>query len=379
MTDTETRLRDYLQTKAATVPDDAEPPGLDEPAPRRRIWPVLAAAATIAAVIAVPVVSKLNTTPPPPSAPPAAKPGLRVPYAVMAKPVTLHDGDVTVSLDLNQFSFRDSARVEGGWVILYQDQSVRGYRLGLVKPTGDPIPFGPSTAYGFEVSPDHRQVATVTPDGAGAGKTRLVVLDVATGNEVESHELPPGGLTPTGWNKDGVWLIAEYSSKVQPVLWKPGSDQFTQLEVADYGANLFVGSASDRVLAVTKKGSTTCLKAGTARDGKLAVDAEYCAGTSAQGYAGFSPDGATIVNLDRRVAVTGGRTTKLALPAGNLMAPPVFEDATHLLAQIRGAAGAATTPRSTPQQIFYRCDVTTGACEAVYTAPADTWVNLGQP
>jgi hypothetical protein len=376
MTDTETRLRDYLQTKAATVPDDAEPPGLDEPVARRRIWPVLAAAATIAAVLAVPVVSKL-TAEPPPSVQPAAKPGLRVPYAVMANPVTLHDGEVTVRLDDTMTSFRDSARVDGGWVILHQDKQFRGYRLGLLRPTGTVTPFGPAAAFGFAVSPDHRQVVTVTP--AGAGKAHLVILDVATGNEVERRELPSGELTPVGWNKEGVWLIAEYSSKVLPVVWKPGADQFTQLQVEDYGANLFVGSTSDRVMAVTKKGSTTCLKAGSARDGELDVDAEYCAGTTAQGYAGFSPDGATIVNLDRRTVVTGGRTTKLALPTGNLMAPPVFEDATHLLAQIRAEGGAVTTPRSSPQQVFYRCDVTTGACEAVYTAPADGWVRLGQP
>jgi hypothetical protein len=378
MNDTETRLRDYLQAKAGTVPDDAESPGLDEPASRRRIWPVLAAAAAIAAILAVPVVSKLTATPP---VQPAAKPGLRVPYAVMSSPVTLHDGDVTVPVDANEFSFRDSVRVDGGWVILHQDEKSRGFRLGLLRPTGDLTPFGPPTAYGFEISPDHRQVVTVTP--VGAGKTRLITLDVATGNEVDSHELPSAGLTPAGWNKDGVWLIEEYSSKVLPVLWKPGTDQFTQLQVADYAANLFVGSTSDRIMAVTKKGSTTCLKAGTAHDGKLVVDAEYCAGTTAQGYAGLSPDGATIVNLDRRVAVTGGRTTKLALPPGNLMARPLFEDATHLLAPVQGAAGqptgSVTAPRSSPRQVFYRCDVTTGACEAVYTAPADTWVRLGRP
>ncbi|GAA1508905.1 hypothetical protein [Kribbella lupini] len=372
MTDTETRLRDYLQTKAATVPDDAEPPGLDEPVARRRIWPVLAAAATIAAVVAVPVVSKLTAEPP--AVEPAAKPGLRVPYAVMANPVTLHDGDVTLPLDDTMTSFRDSARVDGGWVILHQDKESRTYRLGLLRPTGDLTPFGPGEARGFEVSPDHRQVVTAT--SAGGGRTRLVTLDIATGNEVNSLVVPYGSITPRGWNSDGVWLIEEYSSKVPPVLWKPGTDQFTQLQVDDYAANLFVGTASDRVMAVTQKGSTTCLRAGTARDGQLAVDAEYCAPATERRYAGFSPDGATIVNLDHRVAVTGGRTTKLALPAGALVGPPVFEDATHLLATLDGKPAGHL---GSVQEVFYRCDVTRGACEAVYTAPADTWVRLGQP
>ncbi|ADB31459.1 hypothetical protein Kfla_2385 [Kribbella flavida DSM 17836] len=374
MTDTETRLRDYLHARAASVADDAEPPGLDESAtPKRHLWPVLMAAAAIGAVLVlvVPLVARVSG----PDRVLAERPGtgLGVPFVLGTDALTLHDGETSVPLDVGLPSFRDTARVDGGWLIQTQAQGTRSFRLGLLRTDGSVKPFGPADTLGFRLSPDRRHVVTAVP--ADRGKTRLVILDVATGAETDSMVAPMGLITPTGWNHQGVWLIEEYSSSVKPQLWRPGTDRLVELDVPEYAAHLIVQPGTERVLAVTRKGGATCLRAGTPRDGGLAVDREQCGAVKTQVYAALSLDGATMVNLDQRLAVdvATGRRITLELPGDRHLSLPRFEDATHLLVVATDLSSGGSAP---PETVF-RCDVTTGACRSVYNVPAGTRIGLG--
>lgn len=375
MNETETRLRDYLQATANTIPDDAESPGLDETAgPRRRVWPVLLAAAAIAAilVLTVPLLTRLNNNEPAP-----AEPGdsLGIPYIVFSgldrrpdvpavSESILHDGKQTVPV-----AGSVGGRAGGGWMTATMDRPGGTSRIGVLQPNGQVRPIGPPNARPFVLSPDRTQVATTVPDGKG--KTRIVVLDISSGKEVADVTLSQQITVLYGWNKDGIWLAEDYNVKAQPIVWQPTTGQLTNVAVPDFGLGLVAPGGTDTVLVTTRRGENWCLKAGTLSGGKLSIARQYCGTGGPHIYPVLSPDGKTIINTEQKVAidVATGKVTKLDLK-GELMGlpQPIFEDATHLL----------LAPLTSQQQVD-RCDVTTGSCKVALTAPADHGVKLVNP
>ena len=140
MTDTETRLRDYLHTTAATVRDN--PPGLDletDGTPHRRRWPVLLAAAAIAIVLvlAASFLTRFSPDRSEPAGPPAPVSGEapRIPYTVSEKRVTtLYDGEQKVRVTFpSDGYFR--GRVGGGWLALKMPEN-RILQAGILLPNG---------------------------------------------------------------------------------------------------------------------------------------------------------------------------------------------------------------------------------------------------
>jgi hypothetical protein len=150
MNDTETRLRDYLQAKASTVPDTAQGPGLETPDGSHRRWPVMLAAAGIAAILVL-AASFLTRQPDTQVAPagPVSGAAPRVPYTVsQGRGVTLHDGARQVrvpSTFLFDGFFR--GRVGGGWLTLETPRN-RPMQVGLLLPDGSLPPARPSRRAG---------------------------------------------------------------------------------------------------------------------------------------------------------------------------------------------------------------------------------------
>lgn len=153
MTNTETRLRDYLHSKAATIQD--EPPPLTLPIRRHRAWPVVVAAAAIAAilVIAIPVAFHLsgkNKTAPPPADKPSNE--LRIPYTLSKDRTVpdLHDGGQTVPSASLYADYQ--GRVGGGWLI-DKPNDEPPTRAGLLMPDGHFRPLGPPNSRSAVPSP----------------------------------------------------------------------------------------------------------------------------------------------------------------------------------------------------------------------------------
>jgi hypothetical protein len=400
MNETETRLRDYLQATANTIPDDAESPGLDEPAAHRRhVWPVVLAAAAIAAilVLTVPLLTRLNKNDP---APAVSGDSLGIPYIVFngldlpagdptVSESILHDGKQTIPVA--DSSYAVDGRAGGGWMTATMDKPGGTSRIGILQPDGKVRPIGPPNAAYFELSPDRTQVATTVPDGKG--KTRVVVIDISSGKEVADVTLPHQTTVLWGWNKDGIWLAEDYIVKVQPTVWQPTTGQLTTVAVPDFDLGLVAPGGTDTVLVTTRRGENWCLKAGTLSGGKLSIARDYCGTGGRSIYPVLSPDGRTIINTEQKVAVevATGKVTKLDLK-GELMGfpQPIFEDTSHLLVTPLAQPSPQSPPKTplpteggtrrlvTSQEV-YRCDVTTGSCKVALTAPADHGVKLVNP
>jgi hypothetical protein len=392
MNDTENRLRDYLQTKAATVPDEAHGPGLELDAtgtPSKRGWvPIVLAAAAIGAVLvlAVPFLTRLADNQPTAADSPAALPtgpvstgAPRIPYAVTVQdnpdnpPDTwwafIQDGDQKV--ENPGVKGEVLARLDGGWLVTTGQSDPKKQQAAIVAPEGEVRPLGPTGGSYPVVSPDGRQVA-VAVSPFGAKDSQVVVVNVEDGRETARIDLPLSAVRLIGWNKDGIWLTPELVESWPVSVWQPGTDQ--PRSVGELGRGVQVNRSSDVVVQLDAKGAGGyCAKASTLGAKGLELKREYCfqPGVSEQAavYVAPSPDGRTMV-LSTRVAVdiATGKATKLGIPAnfgGWTWNSAVFEDPATVIvvADTRGVKPVAQT--------MFRCSVTTGECKAILTAQAN--------
>ncbi|MFG1905326.1 hypothetical protein [Kribbella sp. NPDC048928] len=377
MNDTETRLRDYLHSQAATVPDTAQGPGLER-STRRRHWPVLATAAAIAVVLVVTVTFLTRLAPdssvPVPAGPPpgpVSNAAPEVPYTVLTGEkvtdlhATLHDGDRTVSIPRGVSGF--FGRVDGGWLAM---SGPRGDHAAILKPDGTLRTLGPDHIELPALSPNRSQIAVI--HRLEDTKGELVVVDVKSGKEVSRSPQLPVMPSQLGWAKDGIWYrVDEVGAPNKPTayslhFWKPKSDHVMDVAFPNYDGGLAAPPTSDVVALTTRKGNNRCLKAGVLRDGAFDEAREYCDVAAAATYPVLSPDGRTMVSSDVKLAidVQTGKQTKLRLPANTRVTEwpePVFENVSQLLLVTEPDANN----RLPVQEQVFRCDVRSGECAAV--------------
>ncbi|WP_410788359.1 hypothetical protein [Kribbella sp. C-35] len=365
MTDTETRLRDYLHTQAATVPDNAQGPGLESPE-RRRNWPVLAAAAAIVVVVVLAASLLTRGDRPDPArrpAPPVSGAAPQVPYTVYEEN-SLHDGKQTVRIPkgIDGFFF---GRVGGGW--LGQQLSVPGqFRPGILLPNGIFRTLGPDRSDGQQLSPDRKQLAMYHYLSNTRGQ--VIVIDIQSGRQVAQLPAEAGRPTILGWNQDGLWLDRE---KAGLVVWQPASGQQRRVSIAGFDGSASIPAAAGTVVVSAKAGGKRCLKAGALRDDGFKVLREYCDDGPEHLYPVLSPDGRTMIQSARAEAIdiNTGQVTKLKLQnrMSDALPQPVFENGTQLLTltETVGVGGAVHN------QLF-RCDVTSGECKLL-VEKADAW------
>jgi hypothetical protein len=398
MSDTETRLRDYLQAKADTVADTSAGPGLETTGTTsgRRGWmPIALAAAAIGAilVLAVPYLmartdagrpDPAGTTQPTPAAPtkgPVPTYAPRVPYtlAVNTKPVTSLD-PVWVSLFDNGKTIKNPGnigevvgRVADGWLVL---KGTIGSRrsLGVLDTSGKFRTLGPSNAASPYLSPDHRQVVvgqstgepgTPSPDD----DSHIVVLDVATGKEVARISGP--GVGPAGWTKDGVLLMGGTQANPTVLSWQPGSQQTTQVHGLQHAETMQAIPATGQLLENDWKG---CVRLGIVRGDQFVEQHKYCGAADFEPAA--SPDGRTLFDPRTKVAVdtVTWKTTKIGLPdILRGMSWPVFEDASHVLVVTQDLDPTPAIDR------MYRCSVATGECKLLQTGKSGEVLRLRKP
>ncbi|WP_433167418.1 hypothetical protein [Kribbella sp. CA-247076] len=361
MNDTETRLRDYLQATAATVPDT--PPGFDletTSTSARRRWPVLLAATTIAVVLVLAgsFLTRLGPTEPDPADMPAPASGPpRVPYTETKNRVsTLYDGDQQVPVKFRTDGYF-RGRVGGGWLGLEMPPS-RILQVGVLRPNGTFWPVGPPRSESPVASPDGTQIAMVARDADGKG--RVLVVDARTRREVASTPVQAGLPPAIGWNKSGIWLSLDAAGSR---VWQPGSGEPRPIAVPGYLGAGSITAATDTVVLATRDGQNRCLKAGAVRGTTFEIQREYCDQGPEQLYPVLSPDGRAMIHSVQKVAVdiATGKVTKLQLPERMLDWPEaVFEDGTHVLALSERDGDMGALLRE-----LYRCDVTTGKCTLV--------------
>ncbi|WP_344841085.1 hypothetical protein [Kribbella ginsengisoli] len=393
MNDTETRLRDYLHTKAADVPDSAHGPGLELDATStstRRHWaPMALAAASIGAVLilAVPFLNSLGGNQPGTAGSPASGPvsaeAPRLPYSITVannpgNPLdtwwaTIRDGKTTVRNPGVKGEL--VARLGEGWLVTTGYPDPLKSQAAIVSKNGKLRPIGPLEADTPAISPDGKQLAIpVAPHGAK--DSQVVVVNVADGREVSRLRIPTPMLSSFGWNKAGIWLYANNADRTPMYLWQPGTAEARKLPAL--GAEIALASGSDTFGYSTAEGAGYCAKAATLGSSGPEVKRQYCSDKPALHTVSLSPDGGTMVVGGPWVAVdvAGGKQTKLNLPAGLVGTSPVaFENATDLL--VLGLVPGKTLAKPTAQTI-YRCRVTTGECKALVTEKPGEVFGLGQ-
>ncbi|GAA3131314.1 hypothetical protein JOF29_007578 [Kribbella aluminosa] len=358
MTDTETRLRDYLQAQATTVPDTAQGPGF-EPLARRRHWPVLAAAAAIAVVLAVSVtfLTRLSGDTPQPAEPVPTGPPT-IPYT---DGTTLHDGGQRVRMPkgLDAFLF---GRLDGGGWLAMSTPRPRQFQAAVLNPDGTFRAIGPERSDGNTLSPDRKQVAVMHYLTGTRGE--IVIVDIKTGKAVSRTPLSHQP-TLLGWNRSGLWMANEGVTTNELMVWpQPGSGRPEHLDAPGFEGGLSAPADTDTIALTTRQGSDRCLKAGVLRDGALKILRQYCDAGPESVYSVMSPDGRNIVNSHAKlvVDVRSGKITKLQLPAADEMTdfpPPQFEDANRLIL-------LSTPPRNQHKPpAMYRCDVRSGECAVI--------------
>ncbi|MEU8224274.1 hypothetical protein [Kribbella sp. NPDC048915] len=396
MTDTETRLHDYFQTQADTVPDTAEGPGLAVPGgtepTRSRRWPVLLAAAAVAGALALTATVLSGVTDREPSVAgipsassvpvPAGKP--LIPYAVTVQNnpdnpldtwwATIHDGDRTVKNPGVQGDVL--ARVDGGWLVTTGYPDPAKSQAAVVSPSGQVRPLGPLGAGYPVVSPDGRQIA-VPLSKSGAPSGEVVVVDVKSGDEVARVTVTTPNLELIGWNKDGVWMNP-HSPDARPVtVWQPGPSNEVRT-VGNLEGEIVVARGTGTVVQLTNKGGRKyCANAATLGAKGLEIKREYCfdarttEGNVVAPYVALSPDGMTMV-LSTQVAVdvATGQVSSLTLPAkARLAGGGVFEN----------PANVVVIDDAQAEQKMFRCAVASGECKQVVTSAPDEIIKAVQP
>lgn len=365
MTDTETRLRDYLHTQAATVPDNAQGPGL-EPPERRRTWPVLAAAAAIVVVVVLAASLLSRGDRPDPArrpAPPVSGAAPQVPYTVY-EDNSLHDGKQKVRLPkgVDGFFF---GRAGGGWL----GQLMPGagqFRPGILLPNGTFRTLGPDRS-GFQVlSPDRKQVAMFHYLSNTRGQ--VIVVDIQSGKQVAQLPAAAGSPELLGWNQDGLWINR---GKAGLVVWQPAPGQQRPVSIAGFDGSVAIPPAAGTIVVSAKVDGKPCLKAGALRDDGFKVLREYCAEGQAHLYPVLSPDGRTMIQSERAEAIdiNTGQVTKLKLKdrMTDTLPLPVFENGTQLLTLTETIAAGGVVHNQ-----LFRCDVTSGECKLL-VEKADGW------
>jgi len=359
MTDTETRLRDYLQAQAATIPSDAEGPGLDEPRHRRH-WPVLAAAAAIVVVVVL-AASLLtrsgdDTEPARPPGPPGPGTAPQVPYTVDTDDA-LHDGKQVVRIPKGADGYFFGRVAGGGWLGSLMP-GVGKFQVGILTPKGTFRIIGPPRSGGQVLSPDRKQVALFHYLSNTRGQ--VLVFDITTGKQVAQLPAAPGQPDMLGWNQDGLWMGR---GKAGLVVWQPATGQQRTVSVPGFDGAAAIPPAAGTVVLSAKVDGKRCLKAGALRDDGFKLQQQYCDQGPEQLYPVLSPDGRTMIHSQRSEAidVTTGRVTKLKLPnkMWDTLPLPTFENGSYLLTLTDGGAGEGGKAL---QQLF-RCDVTSGDCK----------------
>ena len=372
MNDTETRLRDYLHTQAATVPDDAHGPGLDEPRHRRH-WPVLMAAAAIAAVLVLTAtfLTRLSEDMPEPAGPVSTAPPT-IPYTAGAM---MHDGDqrVRIPKGVDGFFF---GRVDGGWLGGYMPKPGQ-FQAAVLNANGAFRTIGPQRSGGTTLSPDRKQVAVMHYRSATEGD--IVIVDLASGRAVSTTQLPYQPIL-LGWNQSGLWMSNDGVTTSELMVWRqPGSGQPEHVDFAGFqGGGMSAPAGTDTIALYSKNGDDRCVKAAVLRDDALKILRQYCDAGPEALYPLMSPDGRKMVNSLQKlvVDVRSGKVTKLQLPAAEEMTDfpsAQFEDANQLI--------LLTTPppstRKLTPQTMYRCDVRSGECAVLQKNGAG--ITLQQP
>ncbi|MGW6282634.1 hypothetical protein [Kribbella sp. NPDC055071] len=357
MTTTETRLRDYFHSQANTIPETAEGPGLESPV-RRRPWPVLAAAAAIALVLAVSAtyLARFSGDDIPEPAAPVSTAAPTVPYTVGA---TLYDGGrrVRIPKGVDGFFF---GRVDGGWLAMSLPKPGQ-FQAGVLGTNGRFRLIGPERSGGTTLSPDRKQVAVMRYRSGTLGE--IVIVDVKSGKAVSTTPL---SYQPTllGWNQSGLWMSNDAVTTSALMVWQhPGSGQPQTLALPDFEGGLSAPADTDTVTVSTRHGDDRCLKAGVLSNGAFKVLRQYCDAGPASYYPLTSPDGRRMVNSDANLVVNlrTGKITKLQLPAGQQMndfPSAQFEDANQLVLTTRPPEPGDPGKK----QSLYRCDVRSGEC-----------------
>ncbi|NIK61008.1 hypothetical protein [Kribbella shirazensis] len=375
MNDTETRLRDYLQSQAATVPDTAQGPGLDEPRGRQH-WPVLATAAAIAAILVLTVTFLTRVAPDKPvPASPVSDAAPKIPYTVYSENA-LHDGDRKVLLPRGVDGFFHG-RVDGGWLGMQLPGGGQS-QVGILRPDGSFRELGPQGSDSPTLSPDRKQVAMLHSLTRPKGSS-VVVIDIASGRTVARTAVMtvrPSGLLV--WNRAGIWLRTDGPVLASLAVWRPGSGGNPRpVRLAEFDGGLRAAPTGGIVAWTTRRGNNRCLKAGLSSEDGFRQIREYCDVGPESIYPVVSPDGRTMVNSQVRVVVDieTGKVTRLQLPAEaevTTFPEPVFEDANQLIL-ITNPPGNQV---KTLTQQLYRCDVRSGECALLQTA---TGITLQEP
>ncbi|MGW7680067.1 hypothetical protein ACWGID_04960 [Kribbella sp. NPDC054772] len=370
MTDTETRLRDYLSAEAATVPDDAEGPGLDLTR-RRRHWPVLAAAAAVVviAVIAASLLTRSgdNSAPARQPAPPVSGAAPELPYMNPATS-TLYDGTQKVKLPKG-FGNSYFQRVAGGWMGIRMAK-IGAFETGILRPNGTFQQLGPERSDQNTLSPDRKQVAMW--HYLSNTKGQVIVVDVQSGRQVA--KLPAGSWHPdiVGWNQDGVWMT---TGKAELIVWKPSTGAKRTVAIPGFDGSASVPKGAGTIAVSTQAGGKRCLKAGVLREEGFKVLREYCDQGLEHLYPVLSPDGRTMVQgaLGVAIDVNTGQVTKLQVPGRmwDVLPEPAFENGTQLLTLNEAKDGSQI------RNELYRCDVTSGSCKLLIKE-ADSFTFLQQ-
>ncbi|MER7244977.1 hypothetical protein [Kribbella sp. NPDC000426] len=390
MNDTETRLRDYLNAKADTVPDSAHGPGLEldstGTSTRRRWVPMAVAAAGIAAVLtlAVPYLHGLTKPDQPsvaglPATGPVSTGAPRIPYTTTVdnnpdNPLDtwwalLHDGGTTVKNP--GVKGQVVARTEGGWFVQTGYPDPDKAQVAILSANGKVRPIGPLGGFSPSISPDGQQFA-VALSKYGRAENRVAVVDIRSGKEVASLSVKIPNLELVGWNKDGIWMEEHSPDPVAVKLWQPGATEVRTVGTFSAGT-LQVTRSTNIVTHITYKGDQSCVTAATLGAKGLETKRQYCfKAPVAAPYVSVSPDGATmtISNIGVAVDIATGKATKMKLPAGTKwFEDGVFEDPDNVI--VVDEAG--------PAQKLFRCAVATGECKQVATAKPDETIRQVQP
>jgi hypothetical protein len=369
MNDTETRLRDYLDAKASTVPTNDQGPGLLAETTRRRpVWPALAAAAAVVAVLAVTATVLTNADDKPaPAATPAKAAAPKLPYIVTEVEIvkdsrhgdvlgdetsTLYDGSQKVRIPKN---VSISARVDGGW--LGDTFTDKTSHVVILRPDGTTRNLGPELSHSPVLSPDGRQVAMIVDKFRGDEQGRVAVVDLDSGAEVGSTPLPRKVAVFGGWGGRGIFTFSDISGKYEFFAARPGDKQFQLMSLPGFDGGTVATSGDVVALGA---GGPGCLEAGVFRGNTFDVLRKYCERGKSGSQPMLSTDGRTMIytNSNLAVDVASGKTTKLDLADPMFTVQPgAFEDPTHALVTTMGFEGHKRGPVR-----LYRCDVTTGKC-----------------
>ncbi|WP_427895654.1 hypothetical protein ACQHIV_17680 [Kribbella sp. GL6] len=381
MNDTENRLRDYLHTQATkTVPADAHGPGPEFGEPtRHRAWlPITAVAAGIGilALIGIPALTNLADhsnptpagmpTPPAPTKGPVSGAAPSIPFTVTVrdKPGELLDKWWQVLYDHGKTVRNPGTHGnvlgrfgDQGWLI--ETGAPGNTRLALLDAAGKVRPFGPRHANMPVFSPDHTQlvVAESLQFGTPQVHNRIVVLDLATGQEVAGVVPPVKTVAPVAWTEDGVLLTSVDPANAKAYRWHPGDGQPEQLRGVQDTIFLQAIPATGKVLDFSAKG---CPRIGRLQGDTFVPEREYCEAPEQRYQPVVSPDGRTLFNGLKMVAIDlyTGTATALKLPGQvSDYLSAAFEDPANLIVGTDDA--------------MYRCNVASGECKLLRKAKPD--------